>query len=144
MLLDEAIGMKTKRLPSMSLVVALSAGVAACDSGPVQRDVYSGPQALQNCIADWGNVELCKQHLSDDEKKKVVSSHPPSSGHSVFLWGPSYGADRKATRNGVTYTPTATHATRTATLDGNMRPVSFSSARGGFGATGHGVGSVGS
>jgi hypothetical protein len=138
----------------MSLVVALSAGVAACDSGPgggtAQRDVYAGPNALQNCIADWGNEELCKQQLSDEEKKKLGGHSRGAPG--VFLWGPSYfGANRTVTHKGVTYTPTATHAVRTAAFDGNLRPVSFSaprpagtSARGGFGATGSGVGTSGS
>ncbi len=72
--------MRNKRLPSMSLVVALSASVAACDSGPrdrpAQRDVYGGPKALENCIADWGTAELCKQPLTEEEKKKAVSSAP--------------------------------------------------------------------
>jgi hypothetical protein len=141
--------MRTKRLPSMTLVVALSAGVAACDNNSagrtLQRDVYAGPEALQNCIADWGTAELCKQPLSDEDKKKLGTSSFTSGAHNVLLWGPGYfGSNRTAAHNGVWRTPTTTHAVRTAQWKGGA-PVSFSApARGGFGGTGRSMGFSGS
>ena len=148
--------MRPKRLPSMSLVVALAAGVAACDSGQsdrtTQRDVYGGPKALENCIADWGNADLCKQTLTKEEGKKLANStttHSRSPG--FFFLGPGFfGGNRTVTHQGVPYTPTANRAVSTARVDSNLRPVSFGtphppgvSARGGFGNTGRGYGGTG-
>lgn len=106
-----------KRLPSMSLVVALGATVGACDADPgaqvTQRDVYTGAHALENCIADWGNQDLCKQQLSKDDAHRVASANRSGGGsHPVFLfmnggtpsygyYGPSYApGNRSATYNG--------------------------------------------
>ncbi len=145
--------MQRKRLPSMSLVVALSATVAACDDPTdlaSQRDVYSGPTAFEDCVADWGNPDLCRQQLTDAEKKEVAASGG-GAGHTVFLWGPQYtGYDRFTNYNGVRYEPKATHATRSAWFRPSSssgaksmgfaapKPAYSVSSRGGFGSTGRG------
>lgn len=145
---------RSKRLPSMSLVVALSATVAGCDSDPgsqvAQRDVYSGPNAFENCVADWGNEELCKQRLNDEERKAAGSSSGGGGGGShVMIWGPGYyGGERTVSHGGNTYTPQTTRAERTAAFNSQFKPTSFNaprpatsvSSRGGFGATGRSFG----
>jgi uncharacterized protein YgiB involved in biofilm formation len=139
----------------MSLVVALGATVSACDDPGeqvAQRDVYSGPNALENCIADWGNAELCKQQLNEAERK-AMQGVPTSGGggaSQVFLWGPGYyGSDRTVTHNGYAYTPQTSRAERTAAFNSQFKPTSFNtprpagtsvSSRGGFGATGRSAG----
>lgn len=147
----------------MSLVVALSATVAGCDdpaNQTAQRDVYSGPNAFENCVADWGNEELCKRQLDEAERKAAASV--PTSGASggggshVMLWGPTYyGADRQVYHRGQYYAPTSTRAERTAAFNniggGSVKPSSFGGAkpaayvpRGGFGGAGRSFGGGGS
>lgn len=161
-----------KRLPSMSLVVALAATVPGCgDTDPgakiAQRDVYAGPMAFEHCVADWGNEELCKQRLDEEEAKKLAAAgHHGGGGGAIvpmFLYGPGYyGGVREVVHNGNKITPTATRAVQTAQFNPTtFRPASYSAprpatsfsaggrpstapvARGGFGSTGHGVSSGG-
>lgn len=142
------------RAPTLTLLAALSASLGGCDSDPgeraVQRDVYSGPNAFENCVADWGNEALCQQRLNDEEKKKLAANNPHAGSPGVFIFGPGYsGADRYVTHNGVTYTPSTQKATNTAKFNSSYRPTSFSaprpaysgtpSSRSGFGATGRGM-----
>jgi len=153
--------------PALTLLAALTA--TACDSDPgaqaVQRDVYSGPHALENCIADWGNEALCQKQLDDAEKKQLAASAPHTGGGGgshVFIWGPGYsGPDRAISHNGQTITPATQRATQTAAFAKGLtpggsavKPASFTAprpagvssgftSRGGFGATGRGVSSGG-
>lgn len=130
-----------KRLPSMALVVALGATVAGCDSDPgekvVQRDVYSGPNALENCIADWGNEALCAKQLDAAQAKQVAAAGQgggSGGAPSIIFWGPGYmGSDRATLHNGQTVTPSATRATQTAAFapqpGGGYKPVSFTAPK---------------
>lgn len=147
-----------KRLPSMSLVVALAATVSACDTDPgakvVQRDVYSGPMALENCTADWGNEELCKQRLDEAETKRMAAAgHGGGGSHGsvmpLFIYGPGYvGGVREVTHNGRTITPMTQRAVQTAQFSpSTFKPTGYTApkppgsavARGGWGSTGRAV-----
>lgn len=146
---------RTTTAPSVALLAALTASLGACDADPgnnVQRDVYSGPNALENCIADWGNPELCQSRLNDAEKQKLAAQGGGAGAHSVFIWGPGYVGDRSVSHGGTTYTPSGTKATSTANFNRNYQPTNFTaprpatpvgsapSSRGGFGAAGRSVG----
>ena len=158
--------MRRRRSPAPALTLLAALTATACDSDPgekvVQRDVYSGPHALENCVADWGNEELCKKQLDDAEKKQLAASSPHTGGGiapSIFVWGPGYsGSDRAVSHNGQTITPATQRAVQTAAFargvtpaGSAVRPVAFNmpkpagvssgfTSRGGFGATGRAVG----
>lgn len=155
--------MTRRSSPAMALAAALAMTVAACDSDPgaqvTQRDVYSGPNALNDCVADWGNEELCKQQIDDAEKKRLAENAPGGAAshgaNPIFIYGPGYidGA-RTASHNGVSYTPTSQRATQSAAFkvsNSGVKPMGFSApkaatpgvTRGGFGATGRGFGGGG-
>lgn len=131
----------------------LSSTVVACDPGSqvTQRDVYHN---LEDCVADWGDVELCQKTLSDAEAKAKQASSNGSTSAFVFF-GPSYmGSDRYVSHNGQVYAPSTTRAASTANFTGSsITPSSFSApraatssitpkpsavttTRGGFGSTG--------
>ena len=124
-----------KRLPSMSLVVALAATVTGCDTDPgakvAQRDVYSGPQAFENCVADWGNTNLCQNRLDAEEAKKLAAAGHGSGGMvPLFIYGPGYyGGVREVVHNGSTVTPTATRAVQTAQFNSNFKPSGYSAPK---------------
>ncbi len=156
--------MRKKLLPSMGLVIALGATtLAGCESDPgaevAQRDVYSGPDAFQDCVADWGNADLCKDQLDAAAKQAAGAPAPGTAGSNVvFLWGPSYVPSiygRSVNYGGHTYTPSSYRARNAASFapsrgassrslmgfDSKTTPTSktssyLKSTRGGFGATG--------
>jgi hypothetical protein len=153
--------MREKKLPSMALVAALGAGLSLSGCGSegelMQRDVYTGPDAREKCVADWGNPELCEKR-PDDEAKSEQQRHDGGPAIVPFpapgYYGPGYyGNNRTASHNGVNYTPSATRADRTAQFSpSSSKPVSVtaarpagasSSVRGGFGAAGRAVGGMG-
>ena len=154
--------MREKKLPSMALVATLGAGISLSGCGGegelMQRDIYTGPDAREKCVADWGNPGLCEKQ-PDDQAKGEQQRH--GGGHTIIpfpfpgaYFGPGYyGRDRTAFHNGVNYTPSTTRAARTAQFSpSSSRPVSVtaprpagtsSSLRGGFGAAGRAVGGIG-
>lgn len=89
-----------------------------------QRDVY---HSLEDCVADWGEVELCERQIAqakaDAEKNKQTSSS--SSVPAFIFFGPSYtGSDRYVAHNGRTYVPSTTRAVSTGHFTGsNPTPV---------------------
>lgn len=158
------------RLP---LVLLLATTVSACDmtstdtnsdEKPSQRDVY---RSLEDCVADWGDTELCERQIADAKKEaEKLAAQSGSGSHVSFVpifFGPSYSpGDRSVyTQTGQRYSPATTRATSTATYLRNARtgvispkppiisrpatPTPHSSivSRGGFGATGRGVSSGG-
>lgn len=126
----------------MTLVAALAATVGGCDSDPGaqiagQRDVYTGPHAFQDCVADWGNEQLCQQRLDKEDAKRLAEANK-ASGHSNFIflysggygyYGPSYSPGTRSTvYNGQTYAPSMARATQTAAftdLAHGARPAAF-------------------
>lgn len=153
----------------MSLVVALAATVGACDADPgaqvAQRDVYTGPRAFENCVADWGNADLCNKRLSAEDAKRMAEANRQSGGGPIFLYtngygifGPSYSGTRSTVVDGKAYTPTLNRSSQVAAFHGpaapGAKPAAFSrprpmgvtttsrpmsvASRGGFGATGRG------
>jgi hypothetical protein len=120
-----------KRLPTMSLAVLLATTVAGCDSDPgaqvAQRDVYTGPNALENCVADWGDEALCGKRISEEEVKHLREANAGSGGGGVMpiflgmpgggygVYGPDYGSGaRSVSHNGRTFTPTLDRSTQSA------------------------------
>lgn len=112
----------SKSFRQRSLMVALAATVVTgCESDPgaqiVQRDVYSGPDALEKCVRDWGNVELCQKQLDDAEKKQLAEAQARSGessapifintfggGYQPAIYGPAYSsANRSVVHNGKRY-----------------------------------------
>lgn len=164
--------MRKKRLPATTLMVALAATVSACDTDPgaqvAQRDVYTGPQAFENCVADWGNADLCNKRLTAEEAKKMAEAQRQAGGPNLLMipyssgygyYGPSYsGAERSTVVNGQTYRPALNRSRQVAQFSGpaspGMKPSGWSkpramgvtttsrpisvTSRGGFGATGRG------
>lgn len=137
-----------KREFSLSILVAL---VAGCDYDPTitaQRDVYT---RMEDCVADWGDVQLCQQMdatASAERVKEQQGGDGKSGGASAvvypYFYGPTYyGSNRVAYVGEREVHPTANRATnfrstsvRSSTLPSNVgRAVS----RGGFGSTGRSV-----
>lgn len=131
--------MKKRHIP-LILVPALIA-LSGCTDSQVQRDVY---QTKEECLADWGTEELCKD-MPDDEAKQYSNNGHGSSfiyhpGRHYF-WGPSYyPSDRAVDLNGRTYRP-ASAARPFVSISSGSRSAMTSAgraiSRGGFGATGH-------
>lgn len=115
----------------ISLIALLSASLVACDPGSqiVQRDVY---HSLEECVADWGELELCeRQQKQNEEKAKAVAS-AGNTAAAIIFFGPSYhGNDRYVAHNGQTYAPTSSRARSTASFAGaaSRNPISFSNPR---------------
>lgn len=158
-----------KKVISLPLVVALAATVSACDMTgndqvASQRDVY---KTLEDCVADWGDSELCEKQMADakaEAEKKAAQSNSNGGSHVAIIplfFGPSYSpGDRYVYRNGERYIPTTSKASSTAayfrnTKTGVVSKPSFASpskptfssfskpsgvvSRGGFGSVGRGV-----
>ena len=124
---------KRTAAPSLSLVCLLGASLGACGDSPgeqaVQRDVYTGPKAMEQCVADWGNAELCNRRLTAEEAKQIAAQQRSSGGGSnpIFLYsggygymGPSYSGERAVTHNGQRYVPSYSRARQVAAF--NARP----------------------
>lgn len=124
------------------------------DGAPMQRDVYT---KVEDCIADWGNAELCSK-VADAERaqfaKSVGVAH--DGGSSIIFWGPSYySGSRSVDYGGRSYTPLTSRAMSkpfsvtpnsssfarsspgTASRPASGVSSSGSSSRGGFGSSGH-------
>jgi uncharacterized protein YgiB involved in biofilm formation len=126
-----------KKISTLALVAILASSVAACDDKTNtstksadlpeksesprigQRDVYN---TLEDCVADWGDTELCQQEMkaAREHAEKMAAAQAHSGGGTVvpmIFWGPTYyGSERSVTHNGVTRTPTTSTATRTANI----------------------------
>lgn len=154
-----------KKISHLSLIVLLAGTVAACDEKTSeekkhigQRDVYN---TLEDCVADWGDTELCQQEMkaAREHAEKMAAAQSHSGGGSPIIapifWGPTYyGDSRSVSHNGKTITPSTSTATRTANIwnsPSGARTISYSAPpqvvksptgvsatipRGGFGATG--------
>lgn len=164
--------------PSLTVMVALTTALTAALQGcskpaeatQVQRDVYTGPDALEKCMADWGNSELCQKQITAEEAKKMAAANRANGGGTpiIFfgngygLYGPGYVGDRSVTHNGTTYTPSRSRANSVGSFSSvarNAVPTSYTapkpimpsshvtpvSPRGGFGSIGRsGFGGVSS
>lgn len=140
---------KEKPLPTMALVVAVAATVGACsDQKPAQRDAY---RSIGDCLADWKDYKLCKD-MTEDERQQANRS---GGAGGFFYWGPHYYGTRSVFSGGSNYVPstnrsqsTATYSTSKPTASPSFAPrtpsaspvSSTPTSRGGFGATGRGVG----
>jgi hypothetical protein len=137
----------------MALVAASLAGCEV-DQAPIQRDVYAGQtveQAMQSCIADWGNQELCTKIADTKAQEAAEKQHASSGSHSggsfIYIQGPGYtGGNRAVTYGGTRYAPVSAtnpsfHSAPVAT-SGFSKSGAFtgSVARGGFGGVGHAAG----
>lgn len=110
----------------LPLTVALAITVSACDTTdhsnekkPSQRDVYA---SLEDCVADWGDIELCQQEMKESrehQEKMAAARASGSSGGSTFVpifMGPTYYGDSRSvvSPSGNTVSPATNRATRTA------------------------------
>ena len=151
--------MRQRRGKIALALIPVLATMAGCSydpsetGAPMQRDVY---RKVEDCIADWGNPELCAK-VADAEAKQFAQSVgvDGSGGHSsVIFWGPSYYPDARSVHyNGQTYSPATSRAmsrpfsvapsssafARTSPGTAARSPSVSSGAvsRGGFGSSGH-------
>jgi uncharacterized membrane protein YgcG len=131
--------MKRGTLP---FAIAISTSIVGCDTtGPVasttHRDVY---HSLEDCVADWGDVELCEQQMKEarEHAEKLAAAHAQQSGSTVIptivpmFFGPEYiGTSRThTTPAGQTYVAKANNSERVATYvtnpATNTRTISYS------------------
>lgn len=141
-----------RRVRKVSVMALVATSLAGCevDQAPVQRDVYAGQtveQAMQNCIADWGNQELCTKIADTKAQEAAAKQHASSGSHGggsfVYIQGPGYtGGNRAVTYGGTRYAPVSAtnpsfHSAPVAT-SGFSKSGSFvgTASRGGFGSTG--------
>lgn len=157
----------------VSLSAALATQLSGCSDpadAHAQRDVYTGPDAVEKCIADWGDNDLCKQRISEEEAKALAAANRSNGSHGgIFIfpysgygvYGPSYSGERAVSHNGTTVAPASNKASNVAAFKGTTttphtftkpvgttaRSVTTSSSRtvtttsrGGFGSTGHASG----
>lgn len=146
---------RSKKFASIPIMLALGmGGLGGCDTDPgasvardVQRDVYA---SREQCMLDWG-PDLCKE-LQAEQAKQVAQAQGQQTtgathGSSFIYWGgPGYVGERSANTGGRTVTPNATNAIKTASFSpttGKLSGLHAPSVRGGFGATGHSIGSTG-
>lgn len=126
-------------------VLLLAAGIGGCGYDPaadtVQRDVYT---RLEDCVADWGNQELCAQTLQaeNQQEQRDASGNVVMVPQYVFHGPAYYPGNRSVTYSGRTVTPTGVG--RPVSVSSFSRSgISPSAARGGFGSAGHAVASAG-
>lgn len=129
-----------KQVPALAVLVALSTSLASCGDpakAVAQRDVYTGPDAVERCIADWGNEELCTHKISEEEAKQLAAKNHGGGSTNVMIipiggiFGPSYSGERAVTHNGQRWAPVMQRSNNTATYTGltpSARP-SFSAPR---------------
>jgi uncharacterized protein YgiB involved in biofilm formation len=141
------MGRKTKNL-SLVLVPILLAGCGADIPDAQQRDVYT---KFEDCMADWGKLELCQQMQQADAQHFAQQTTGVSGGTHAVYWGPSYyPGDRAVIYNGQTYAPVSNRAmsrpfvvTSTSSATAKSSPATAratSVSRGGFGGGGRAAG----
>ena len=118
--------MKRGTLP---FAIAISTSLVACDTTGADRvahrDVY---HSLEDCVADWGDIELCEQQMKEarEHAEKIAAAQAQHSGGTVPLiipmfMGPEYiGSSRThTTPSGQTFVAKSNNAARTATFTTN-------------------------
>ena len=147
--------MRRKQIPIL-LIAALAGGCGGEDGGEkvaVQRDVYT---RIEDCIADWGNKDLC---LEAEKLRQQQAAHAQAHGSPIIVssfYGPEYmpGYRYAYSPDGAYFRPrtnsaasaTAPQKASTAFTQGRsaaaakaasgVRSSGGSSSRGGFGGTG--------
>lgn len=107
----------------LSLVTALAGTVSACDASdvgenkPAQRDVYT---SLEDCVADWGDTELCERQQKEarEHELKMAEANKSSGGSDSgasfvpLFFGPTYHGNDRFYRDsrGEIYHPTTQRA----------------------------------
>ena len=129
---------KSKFLPLIVIPM-----LVACGSGipeDEQRDVYT---KLEDCVADWGDKELCLQMAQEDQQAAGLTQNPDGS---FFFFGPMYSPSmgRYIEYDGRTVRPNTSRSTIKPMLISQTRSLSAKSSttasgksisRGGFGAS---------
>ncbi len=143
--------MRRTRNLSLVLVPILLAACGGDIPAEQQRDVYT---KFEDCMADWGKMELCQQLGEADARQFAEATTGVSGGgggsHLIF-WGPSYyPGDRAVMYNGQTVVPTANRAMSrpfavrsTSSAAARTSPATAratSVSRGGFGGGGRAAG----
>jgi len=101
--------------------------VEASNPKPTQQDAYA---RIEDCLADWGDKELCMQAEKAQQEAYAQAQQSQSSGDSssiVFLplfFGPSYEPGHRyvTTSSGVKYTPKTYNGTGKPLYSSNYRP----------------------
>ncbi len=131
---------RAKLLP----LLLLAAGTGGCGYDPaeetVQRDVYT---KLEDCIADWGNQELCAQTLKE-EKRAVTNAQGVTVYEPYYIYsGPSYyPGNRYVDMGSSRITPSTSRAFTTNSFSrSSISP--GAAARSGIGSGGSGLASRG-
>lgn len=140
---------RTKNL-TLVLVPILLAGCGGEIPAEQQRDVYT---KLEDCMADWGKLELCQQLAEADAKQfaEATTGVPGGGGSHLIFWGPSYySGERSVMYNGQTFAPTTNRAMSrpfavrsTSSAAARTSPAtarSTSVSRGGLGGVGRAAG----
>lgn len=133
---------KVKTQISIAVLIALSQALASCSDpsqAMVQRDIYTGPNAVEDCIADWGDQEMCTKKIDEEEAKKLAQHHQSSGSNVVIVpvfggvYGPSYsGHDRVAySSNGSAVRPAADRSVSAARFNGvsTRSPVGYTAPK---------------
>ena len=142
---------RTRNLSLVLVPILLAAGCGGDVPSDQQRDVYT---KFEDCMADWGKVELCQQLGEADAKQFAEATTGVAGGgggsHLIY-WGPSYyPGDRAVMYNGQSVAPTTNRAMSrpfavrsTSSAAARTSPATAratSVARGGFGSSGHAAG----
>jgi hypothetical protein len=149
---------RKKKIPLLVIGSLIGLGIYGCDYDPsgedpkvtAQRDIYT---KFEDCVADWGDKNLCQQMQASAEKSKEEQRQAGSGGgHTTvvtgypYFYGPTYyGNDRIAHVGDRQVSPLGNRAsnTRSAFVRSSSLPTSVSrsiAARGGFGSAGRSVG----
>ena len=139
---------RRSRKVALFLVPVLLAGCSDVEDAQ-QRDVYT---KFEDCMADWGQQELCVQLGQADAAQFAEETTGVQGGgsgaHTILFWGPHYyPSDRSVIHNGRTITPSRNsamsrpfHVTERSSASAKTSASKPSTvSRGGFGSTGRGL-----
>lgn len=97
--------MKRNHKKIVLLLTPLFLSACEADMDLSQRDVYT---KMEDCVAEWGKVELCQKMADEDAKKAIASGVTPNNDSHFIFWGPSYfNGDRSVLYNGQRYAPSS-------------------------------------
>lgn len=108
------------------LALLMSGCTAGIDSDEevsnTQKDIYSGVDALSDCMSDWGSEELCTKAMdaSIAQQQAQQAQQQANGGDTTIIapmifYGPEYSSGQRSAYNssGKAIFPKGNHATKT-------------------------------